>query len=341
KVSFTIRRPTPELRATTAGPDFDVSRFKVPALPRHLINGNTTGNSTPGSPLANSSSPKRSAPGSVDLSDEDENGTTDELVTGFDRFGVRRCLTIATAFNHRTTPRQEPRGIPALKNRDWRELARRRRAGANGQIYVPSGGQASTGADGSVGGLGTRDTINAGLQVEGLQIRKRVRLDTAECITIESSAVIEDRPEETEDQCAIRALLASEGDDGHEGSTVNIIPLTNIGTARHSPTEDDAFMQDIGELPDEATLVDYERMPVAKFGAALLRGMGWKPGEPASRNKKRGIVESWPPPSRPTLLGIGAKECEAFDDGSGGRHTPSHPNRKYVPLLRRESESSS
>ena len=356
KVSFIIRRPTPESRATSTGPESDDPRFKVPALPRHL---NNAGNSTPGSPLAGSS-PKRSAPDSADSSDEDESGPTDELVTGFDRFGVQRCvttvspsgcrgpqLTIAAMINHRATPRPEPQGplvIPALKNRDWRELARRRRAGANGKMYAPPAGQAGTGADGSVGGLGTRDTINSGPQVEGLQLRKRARLDTAEDMAVEpdpSAVTASERAEETEDQRAIRALLAGAGDDGHEGPMVDIIPLASDGSARRGPTEDDAFKQDVDELPREATLADYERVPVAQFGAALLRGMGWKPGEPASRNKKRGIVEPWLPPSRPALLGIGAKERETFDDGSGGRRGPSRPERKYVPLIRRESSEGS
>ncbi|KAH9030660.1 DExH-box splicing factor binding site-domain-containing protein [Lactarius pseudohatsudake] len=297
KLSFTVRRPTPESRAPSAGPDSDDPRFKVPALPRHLVN--SASNSSPGSPLAGNS-PKRRA----DSSDEDEN-PTDELVTGFDRFGVQRA-----------TPRPEPQRplvIPALKNRDWRELARRRRAGANGQMYVPPAGQAGIGADGSVGGLGTRDTINSGPQVKGLQLRKRPRLDTEDM-------AVEPEP---------------------SGPLVDTIPLTNGGSARRGPTEDDAFKQDVDELPSEASLADYERVPVAQFGAALLRGMGWKPGEPASRNKKRGIVEPWLPPSRPALLGIGAKEREALDDGSGGRRGPSRPERKYVPLLRRESSDRS
>ncbi|KAH9180339.1 DExH-box splicing factor binding site-domain-containing protein [Lactarius sanguifluus] len=336
KVSFTVRRPTPESRAPSAGPDSDDPRFKVPALPRHLVNDHSASNSSPGSPLAGNS-PKRRAPDNADSSDEDENGPTDELVTGFDRFGVQRV-----------TPRPEPQGplvIPALKNRDWRELARRRRAGAGGQMYVPPAGQAGIGADGSVGGLGTRDTINSGPQVKGLQLRKRKRLDTADDMAVElepsPSDVTTEEPEESEDQRAIRALLAGTGgDDGHEGPVVDTIPLTN-GSARRGPTEDDAFKQDVDELPNNASLADYERVPVAQFGAALLRGMGWKPGEPASRNKKRGIVEPWLPASRPALLGIGAKEREALDDGSGGRRGPSRPERKYVPLLRRESSDRS
>ncbi|KAI0246717.1 DExH-box splicing factor binding site-domain-containing protein [Lactifluus subvellereus] len=302
KVSFTVRRPTPESRATSTGPDSNDTGFKLPALPAHLIQDNNSSNNTPGSPLVNNS-PKRSTP--ADSSDEDDDQPTDELVTGFDRFGVQRA-----------TPQLEPQGpliIPALKNR--------------------------TGADGSVGGLGTRDTINSGPQIEGLQMRKRARVDSA--VEPDPPTAVEDPSdlEDTEDQRAIHAILASaNGDDDHERPTVDIIPTTDGSSVRRVPTEDDAFKQDVDELPSEATLEDYERMPVSQFGAALLRGMGWKPGEPASRNKKGGIVEPWLPPSRPALLGIGAKEREVLDDGSSRRRTPSRPERKYVPLVRIESD---
>jgi len=359
QVSFTVRRPTPESRATSTGPDSVDVRFKLPALPRHLAQDHSANSSTPGSPLAGNS-PKRSAPDSPESSDDEyEQRPTDELVTGFDRFGVQRCglyrtppplrglqLTLASLINRSATPRPEPQGplvIPALQNRDWRELARRRRGGANG-MYVPPSGQVGTGADGSVGGLGTREVINSGPQIKGLQMRKRVRVDTIEASSAELEETVgaENKPEETEDQRAIRALLASaQGGDDPEGPMIDIIPMANDSSARRAPTEDDAFKQDVDELPDVATLEDYERIPVSQFGAALLRGMGWKPGEPASRNRNRGIVEPWLPASRPALLGIGAKEREVFDDGSSGRRAPSRPERKYIPVVRKESDRSS
>ncbi|KAI0253495.1 DExH-box splicing factor binding site-domain-containing protein [Lactifluus subvellereus] len=327
KVSFTIRRPTPESRATSTGPDSDDTCVKLRALPPHLIQDNNTSNNTPGSPLVNNSL-KRSTPENADSSDEDDNQPMDELVTGFNWFGVQRA-----------TPQLELQGlliIPALKNRDWRELARRRQAGANGQMYVPPSGQAGTGADGN--------TINSGPQIEGLQMRKHAWVNSAEETPIEPDppTAIEDLSEETEDQRAIRALLASaNGDDDHERPMVDIIPTVDGSSVWCAPTEDDVFKQDVDELPSKATLEDYKRMPVSQFGAALLRGMGWKPGEPASRNKKGGIVEPWLPLSRPALLGIGVKEREVFDDGSSRRCTPSRPECKYVPLVCIESDRSS
>ncbi|KAJ2985006.1 hypothetical protein NUW54_g10298 [Trametes sanguinea] len=86
KVSFTIRRPTP---ATRTESDSD-SSFKVPAVPRHL-----SGTSTPNSPLARSApaSPKRNARTYVERDSSDEDSEPeDELVTGFDEFGIKRCV---------------------------------------------------------------------------------------------------------------------------------------------------------------------------------------------------------------------------------------------------------
>jgi hypothetical protein len=71
----------------------------------------------------------------------------------------------------------------------------------------------------------------------------------------------------------------------------------------HPSGTTNASGEDIEDLPNEATLQDYEQMPVSQFVVALPRGMGWKRSEPASRNKTRDIVELWLPAARPALLG--------------------------------------
>ena len=50
--------------------------------------------------------------------------------------------------------------------------------------------------------------------------------------------------------------------------------------------ETEAFRKDVEKLPDEATMEDYERVPVEQFGAALLRGLGWKEGQGVGRNRR-------------------------------------------------------
>ncbi|KAF8160885.1 DExH-box splicing factor binding site-domain-containing protein [Crassisporium funariophilum] len=326
KVSFTIRRPTPVSRAVSSGPDSDAgSSFKVPQLPRHI---STNDDPSLGSPLARSttSSPHPSRSAAVreepvnDSSDED-NVIEDELVTGFDKFGVQRL--------NGAKKEKVALVIPALKNKDWRELARKRR---NGGQYIPPSASAATGKDGSVGGLGTKDSINSGPVLSGLQVKKKAASMMDEEITVEESEDVkmEIVVEETEDQRALRAILAeTNGGEGHEGPIIDIIPTPM--------SETDAYKQDVEELPDVATLDDYARVPVSQFGAALLRGMGWKEGTAASRKPGKGLIEPYLPSSRPALLGIGAKEQEVYDDGSKQKANKNkRPERRYVPIVKQE-----
>ncbi|EKM56264.1 uncharacterized protein PHACADRAFT_253300 [Phanerochaete carnosa HHB-10118-sp] len=226
---------------------------------------------------------------------------------------------------HEKKKPQGPLVIPAQKNRDWREFARKRK-----NLYVPPSATAATGADGSVGGLGTRDSINSGPQQVGLQVRKKVKveeneMDVEESVTVTATEEMakEEEPE-NEDQKAIRALLEGAGAEG-KGPRVEVIAAVS---------EDDAYRQDVAELPEPASLEDYERVPVEDFGAALLRGMGWKEGTAANR-KGKGPIEPWLPQARPALLGIGAKEKEVFDDGSKSKKK-ARPDKKYIPVVRRE-----
>jgi G patch domain/KOW motif-containing protein len=70
--------------------------------------------------------------------------------------------------------------------------------------------------------------------------------------------------------------------------------------------ESDKFKHDMNLRPDEASLEDYERVPIEAFGAALLRGMGWKEGQVVGKNKS-GILEPILQKPRPHLLGLGAE----------------------------------
>ncbi|KAF5345351.1 hypothetical protein D9758_008467 [Tetrapyrgos nigripes] len=323
KVSFTVRRPTPVSRATSSGPDSDSgSSFKVPSLPRHLVN-----DSAPGSPLArsNTSSPKsRHYEDDRDSSDEDDQ-IQDELVTGFDQFGVQRLHEPKKAS-------QGPLVIPALRNRDWREMARKRRTASQ---FVPESARAqATGKDGSVGGLGTKDMINSGPVLSGLQVRKKeVSVKKEEDVEMMEVLVTEaevktEKVELTEDELALRALLA--GNDGEDsGPHIDVI-LTPVSEA-------DAYKQDVDELPESASLEDYSRVPISQFGAAMLRGMGWKEGTAASR-KRTGMVEPYIPEARPALLGIGAKEMEVFDDGSSSKKKKHQIKEKYIPVIKKDKD---
>ncbi|EIN13567.1 hypothetical protein PUNSTDRAFT_79197 [Punctularia strigosozonata HHB-11173 SS5] len=335
-VSFTVRRPSPVSRGASSGtePEADGNGpFKVPAIPRHL-----SANDRRPSPLSRSNTsspaPKRTSNKNSrafderDSSDEGDEELEDELVTGFDQFGVQRL---------KEKKPQGPLVIPALQNKDWREAARKRR----GQSFVPESGKVGTGADGSVGGLGTRDSINSGPQRSGLQLKaKRARLQGTE--TPQEDAKTEEKMEEelTDEQKAIKALIDSavKGEDAG-GPIIDTIPSASNRWQPVAVTEAEAYKQDVEELPDVATLDAYDRVPVSQFGAAMLRGMGWKEGQAASRTKK-GPVEPWLPQARPALLGIGAKEREVPDDGDPKKRRSKKPDMKYVPVIKKEREGS-
>jgi len=187
--------------------------------------------------------------------------------------------------------------------------------------------------------LGTKDTINSGPLVSGLVQKVRQTITTTEEdesattvteeTTTEKMEVVED-----EDERARRALLASVSGEDNEDISIDIIPIAS--NAYKGPMDEtEAYKEDLATRPESATLDDYERVPVSQFGAALLRGMGWKPGTAASRTRK-GPVEPYLPSSRPSLLGLGAKERPTEEiPGAGlkGVKVNTRPERKYIPIV--------
>ncbi|KAK2467861.1 hypothetical protein APHAL10511_000156 [Amanita phalloides] len=350
KVSFTVRRPTPPSRTDSSGPDSDAAASMRRTLLHHVVGPN---DSIPASPLARSAASSPS-PTPIyhehELDSSDEDGQ-DELLTSFDQIAVQRCVAFFlpnhSCLNSRkpfhtppTFPSSRNKGkldsgplvIPTLQNKDWRAVARKRRSAAQ---FVPPSAQAQTGQDRSVGGSGTNDTINTGPILAGLQVKRKetfVKIEAVQDVG-EETPDVDMVTEETEDQRALRAIFANaEGIETEEYHDVKIIPTP--------VSEAEALRQDIEELPEVATLEDYDRVPVSQFGAAMLRGMGWNDSSATSQNGKD-HVKPYLPQARPALLGIGAKEKEIFDDGSRKKKDNRRPERRYVPVVRKEREGTS
>jgi len=71
------------------------------------------------------------------------------------------------------------------------------------------------------------------------------------------------------------------------------------------------FYRDLEKLPDEADEEAYEKVPVSQFGAALLRGMGWKDEDNTTNDNDSGGIMP-----RPSRLGLGAIPKAALEMGN-------------------------
>ncbi len=212
--------------------------------------------------------------------------------------------------------RKAPLVISGLKNRNWREESARRR----GQNLLPPEVQGARRAGVSKTEAVEAGTANGTPTTFGLsfvqrsdkstEVAKQGNSQNGKSNEVDSA---EPPPQMTDDELALVALT-SEKTSRRSNLILPALDSTQDGdpigrTSRSTPglNEDDAFRVDVLSRPDSASLEDYAAVPVEEFGAALLRGMGWKEGDVVGKRKdqvaKARVVER-----RPALLGIGAKE---------------------------------
>lgn len=125
----------------------------------------------------------------------------------------------------------------------------------------------------------------------------------------------------TEDELALEALVRESRGDVERRSDLVIEstrPAANAD-ADDVPRYDEtsSFRTDVASRPDSASLDAYSHIPVEEFGAALLRGMGWKEGESIGRGRygtSAAANKPRNPERRPGFLGIGAKEIPGSTD---------------------------
>ena len=227
-----------------------------------------------------------------------------------------------------------PLVIARQANRDWKDAANNKRK--RQKSGIPGGGRGEeVGREGRSGGGTTEpskifginhassrnDGANADPALEGSEKMQEAPLAP-------SAGVPVDAPK-TEDEEAMDALL------GRTKKSELVVPAL---------TEEDAFQNDITEAPDMATLEDYARVPVEQFGAAMLRGMGWKDGDGIGLNKGSKQVKAKIPERRPALLGIGAKEeaAVAQEMGTWGKAARGKGGKEpvvYNPILLRDKKT--
>ena len=266
---------------------------------------------------------------------EDEGQPAAQLVSGFDQSGAVV-----------TNGRKEEKPlliIQAEKNRDWREESRRKRQ----KNLLPAEVQAIR--------SGTQKELKAA-QVERDEVSKQsgisfVQRDEDGDTTMAERQPPLQAPEQgakairSEDELAMEALL------GGEKKSTLVVPVLEDGYKREDPSyedyanEDDRFKADVASRPDVSTLDEYDAIPVDGFGAGILRGMGWKDGDPVGKRRTQGTTTSKPRvvERRPALLGIGAKEVPAGvgDDELGAWGKGAKGKRKtdlsYNPVILKNS----
>lgn len=125
------------------------------------------------------------------------------------------------------------------------------------------------------------------------------------------------------DEEALEALL------GKKGTSNTVIPTL---------ADEETFQRDYDAAPAAPTEADYDAVPIEEFGAAMLRGMGWKDGEAIGRNKGQAPLKQRNLERRPELLGVGAKPAKALgiELGEWGKHAKKHERKidqAYAPVM--------
>ncbi|CAG8064874.1 unnamed protein product [Penicillium olsonii] len=261
--------------------------------------------------------------GNDDDSDEEEAPPAHEEVSGFDT----HTGGAITAEGKAVEDAQKPLIIPVTSKNNWRD-----RAGVNvkkgKKNLLPREVQAMQEAEknGHKPGESTVET-DAPSMAFGLSFAKE-----AEEKPQNAEAAKEDQPMPdatpvetnplTDDQIAMKALLSEVTGDVERRSDLVIEAAAKKEDEEEAPvhySETGSFRADIATRPESATLDAYNAIPVEDFGAALLRGMGWKDGQSIGRGNYGGAAAADKankprvPERRPGFLGIGAK------DSSGGK----------------------
>lgn len=151
---------------------------------------------------------------------------------------------------------------------------------------------------------------------EGKRVQKENRLEPLVIPLCESGRkTLLERKQEEKSQDELAADALTEQANLHfsskdvESSTTNFsadgnlviesAKNTNVTPVSSEGKEKQQYEKDMKSLPDAADENAYDRVPIAEFGAALLRGMGWK-----GKDKSDKTVP--PPAMRPHRLGLGA-----------------------------------
>lgn len=242
-----------------------------------------------------------------DSDSEGEARVKHEKVTGF---GVEGAI------GHEEKEIRAPLIIAKMRNRDWRGEMKKKREEAlsKGKNLLPPEVQARLRGEGKDGSSIEKGNTGEGEPAWGLTVTKRDKVESHEDAEVretfgkmEHARVNEPEApppkEKTDDELALEALMGSQSEK--KGPAL-VIAAAEAQEEGQPLSEADAYRRAIALAPDVSTLEDYERVPVEEFGAALLRGMGWKEGNKIERPKEA--------KRRQNLLGLGASQLKDAEE---------------------------
>ncbi|KAJ5725690.1 uncharacterized protein N7483_007047 [Penicillium malachiteum] len=260
-----------------------------------------------------------------DDSDEDEHPPAHEEVSGFDTL-TGDALTA----DGEAVKKEGPLVIPVTSKNNWRDRPGGPKKGKKNLLpaevqamqeaertgKAPAGGEVETEGPSMAYGLSFAQDEQRGSEVaDGDQ-------PMADAKPLAPTSA-EDKKPLTDDQIALQALIReSKGEVERRSDLVIEASKSRDEEEEESYTHGEptnSFKTDLKSRPESATLDQYNAIPVEEFGAALLRGMGWKDGQSIGRGNYSSSASAEKankaavPARRPGFLGIGAK------DSSGGK----------------------
>ncbi|KAJ5172479.1 hypothetical protein N7492_005072 [Penicillium capsulatum] len=257
-----------------------------------------------------------------DSSDEEERAPVHEEVSGFDT----HTGGALAADGQTVSDKDKPLVIPVTSKNNWRD-----RPGVNvrkgKKNLLPREVQAMQEAEKNGQAPG-----GAAVETEGPSMAYGLSFARGSAEEIEGETVGTEQPKQdekplpsenkplTDDQIAMQALLRETTGEVERRSDL-VIEASRPRDEDDTPQYDEgsSFRTDVASRPEPATLDQYNAIPVEEFGAALLRGMGWKDGQAIGRGNYSSstaaerALKPRVPERRPGFLGIGAK------DTSGGK----------------------
>ena len=264
--------------------------------------------------------------GDSDDENDDEAAPVHQEVTGFD---TMTGTAIAADRSHE----KQPLVIPVSSNNNWRDRPGVNLARPKGKKNllpreVQAMQEAQRRGDASAAGAGGDVETEGPSMAYGLSLaqpsaaQQGVESGDGDRLMTDAEPADGETPQAarkplTQDEVALQALIReSQGDAGDVRRSDLVIESTAGGDGRYDETT--SFKADVAARPEPASLDQYNAIPVEDFGAALLRGMGWKEGQAVGRgqygsNNAKAVGAPKVPERRPGFLGIGAK------DASGGK----------------------